>query len=58
VWAQQQRPLKATDLKLPEKPIGQFISCGQTFDWYRVEDLPPECADGWILCRLSAGAPW
>jgi len=56
VWAQQQRPLKATDLKLPEKPFGQFISYGHTFDWYRVQDLPPECADGWILRRLSAGA--
>ena len=56
VWAQQQRPLKAKDLKLPEKPFGQFISYGHTFDWYRVQDLPPECADGWILRRLPAGA--
>jgi hypothetical protein len=56
IRAQQQRPLLAARLQLPEKPFGTFRAYGGTFDWYRVGDLPAECADGWLLDRLPAGA--
>lgn len=50
------RPLKAAEIKLPATPFGQFVSYGVTFSYYRVEDLPPECREGWWLYRYSAGA--
>ena len=56
IWARQERPLKTTDLKLPAQPIGHFVNYGHRMDWYRVEDLLPECADGWILSRQPAKA--
>jgi len=56
IWARQERPLKTTDLKLPAQPIGHFVNYGHRMDWYRVEDLSPECADGWILSRQPAKA--
>ncbi|MFM8984567.1 MAG: sialidase family protein [Planctomycetia bacterium] len=50
------RPLKAADLALPAKPFGQFTSYGIAHSYYRLEDLPPECRDGWWLYRYPAGA--
>jgi len=56
IWAQQQKALDPKGLALPAKPVHRFTSYGHTFDWYRVADLPPECADGWLLNRLAKGA--
>lgn len=53
IWALQQRPLDATGLKLPAQPVGRFFNY-QDFAYYRVADLPAECADGWYLMRLPA----
>jgi dienelactone hydrolase len=50
------RPLKAAGIKLPPKPFGQVVSYGHPFSYYRVEDLPPECRDGWWLYRYPVGA--
>ena len=50
------RPLKAAEIKLPATPFGQFVSYGITFSSYRMEDLPPECREGWWLYRYPAGA--
>jgi len=44
-----------TGLKLPEKPLATFPSYEVTHAYYRVEDLPRECAAGWLLYRLRAG---
>jgi hypothetical protein len=49
------RPRKASELRLPEKPFAQYVSYGIGNAIYRVEDLPAECAAGWMLQRLPAG---
>ncbi len=46
---------KASGLRLPEKPFAQYINYGLTNAVYRVEDLPAECAAGWMFLRLPAG---
>lgn len=48
-------PLKAAEVKLPATPFGQFVSYGCTFAYYRMEDLLPQCRDGWWLYRYPAG---
>jgi hypothetical protein len=54
IWAVQQRPLEVASLKLPVEPIGRFSNYTDVA-YYRIADLPPECADGWYLMRLPAG---
>jgi hypothetical protein len=54
IWVVQQRPLDAAGLKLPAQPVGRVFNY-QDFAFYRVADLPAECADGWHLMRLPAG---
>lgn len=49
------RSRKASELRLPEKPFAQVTGYGLRFAFYRVEDLPAECAAGWMLQRLPAG---
>ena len=53
VWAQQQRPLKATDLKLPEKPFGQFISYGTRSTGIASRTFLPNAP----MVGFSAGCP-
>jgi hypothetical protein len=53
------RSRKTSELRLPEKPFAQSISYGHIISVYRLEDLPAECAAGWIVERLPAGqAQW
>jgi hypothetical protein len=49
------RPRKASELRLPDKPFAQVINYGLPTAVYRVQDLPAECAAGWMLWRLPAG---
>lgn len=48
-------PLNASALQLPVKPVGHFVCYGQTFDYYRLDDLAPEARDGWWLYRFPKG---
>jgi hypothetical protein len=48
--------LKSSDIKLPANPLGLHASYGNIHTYYRPEDLPPECRDGWWLYRQAAGA--
>ena len=52
----QLRSRPVTGLKLPDRPIAVFPSYGGTHAYYRVEDLPKDCAAGWQLYRLRSGA--
>jgi hypothetical protein len=53
------RSRKASEFRLPEKPFAQVFNYGLPTAIYRVEDLPAECAAGWMLYRLPAGhAKW
>jgi hypothetical protein len=49
------RSRKASELRLPKQPFAQYTSYGLLNTVYRVEDLPVECAAGWMLQRLPAG---
>ena len=46
---------KASELRLPDKPFAEYTSYGQPRAVYRLEDLPADCAAGWMLQRLPAG---
>lgn len=46
-------PLKADTLHLPPAPVGQFRCYGNTFAYYRPEDLAPAARDGWRLYRFA-----
>jgi hypothetical protein len=45
----------SAELRLPEKPFAQGCTYSNAYDVYRLEDLPPEAAAGWMLQRLPAG---
>lgn len=45
------RPLQVAGIKLPASIGTSTSGCA----YYRIEDLPPECRDGWRLCRYPAG---
>lgn len=53
ITVRQLRPQKTSDLRLPEKPFATYKSYGAEVDIYRVQDLPPECAAGWEIYRMS-----
>lgn len=55
LFVKQQRPINPSSLKLPEKPLAELATYGHSVTYYRVEDLPPECAGGWMLYRIPAG---
>lgn len=46
-------PLKADALRLPSAPVGQFVSYGHRFAYYRPDDLAPAARDGWRLFRFA-----
>jgi hypothetical protein len=45
------RPLQVAGLRLPDSIGTSTLGCA----YYRIEDLPPECRDGWRLWRYPAG---
>ena len=51
----QLRALPAAGLKLPDHPAGAARSFPGVTPCYRVADLPPECAAGWMVSRRPAG---
>lgn len=50
------RARPATEFRLPKEPFAQYTSYGILHSVYRIEDLPPECAAGWMMQRLPAGS--
>lgn len=43
-------------LRLPANPCAEYISYGQKRAAYRIEDLPPECAAGYVFLRQEKGS--
>ena len=50
------RSLPVASLELPPAPVAEYISYGAKRRAYRLEDLPPECAAGYVLMRQAAGS--
>lgn len=50
------RPRPVLELKLPDQPFAEYICYHMTCKVYRLEDLPPECADGYVFRRQPAGS--
>jgi hypothetical protein len=55
LMAKTLRSRPVSELRLPQKPLATGVSYGQPYAVYGVEDLPAECAAGWMLQRLPAG---
>lgn len=49
------RPLRSSEIKLPAEPFGSIVYSNLIISYYRMEDLPPECCDGWRLYRYPSG---
>ncbi len=50
------RPRPVAEIKLPAKPFAEYINYHMNCKVYRLEDLPPECADGYVFRRQVAGS--
>jgi hypothetical protein len=50
------RARPVAEIALPAAPFAEYLSYGMRRAAYRLEDLPPDCADGYVLMRQAAGS--